>query len=827
MGDLGHEDNNESVRFYPTLIQMHLAVPHRRYPSSLNHTPRTFELSSPSDTFTIKSVKFQSQTQNSSDLLLPNMATAISDFPTTGTNLSSMAIHRKPIAPRQCASFSIDRPISTPSRRHSWASSYDLIASGILDNVPKDKDLVKRMQAKAASLPRPGATFDMAYFLKNTGPPPQREDVEREKKIVGKKKSLTIFKKRKEVTFGGVTQTNEKALENFVPPERVEQKVTLNGLFTELMVLRSDFLTELAGKKYLHIIPNSATYPVSSPAVEGCSSVSHLSKPGRLSVSFSDRTNACGTEALDSWISTFTIQHKQAEWSVKPPTSQDIRNISAIEPPRRSYSVKSNTKSWLPASDSGFGLSVIDEPAVSETYSGVPDPSTALSSHPPSFSPSPIPSPISHPRSVPIQIPEHQGISVNLQTFTVPANENKLLKENINYRQSVDRLAGQGLRRPFREQDHTLSGAQEGRDSIMSIKQPLSSSPEVPEHAEIPELRHSITSAVQSRGNRESVVRARKIRELQRARQNLNTATKSKMDERPVTPPNATSEDEVMVFPTPPDSAPRKSQARLSEFKTGYTPVTANMRISPVMLVAEQIPVQRGKQVKKPAHLVLRERRGSKPIAIAVRAGEDGDATAEIKQNSIPASNFATHESNVVDEEVNQSVSCAMPEQKAASVTPPGVPPKSLARATSSTSNYKHPSTPLLTTPIPVMGAPQAVTATATAHHRTSVCSSHTSTSKEARLEARLEALERENRLLEAALMAVLKTSGTLNRCPCVLLSKRQEAVDLRSRPASRQMLQNRVKADEYIPNEEERRGSVESNASGVSALEVYLGTRL
>lgn len=36
-------------------------------------------------------------------------------------------------------------------------------------------------------------------------------------------------------------------------------------------------------------------------------------------------------------------------------------------------------------------------------------------------------------------------------------------------------------------------------------------------------------------------------------------------------------------------------------------------------------------------------------------------------------------------------------------------------------------------------------------------------------LEARLAGLERKNRLLEAALMAVLKTSGTLNGCPCHL----------------------------------------------------------
>ena len=42
----------------------------------------------------------------------------------------------------------------------------------------------------------------------------------------------------------------------------------------------------------------------------------------------------------------------------------------------------------------------------------------------------------------------------------------------------------------------------------------------------------------------------------------------------------------------------------------------------------------------------------------------------------------------------------------------------------------------------------------------------------ESHLEARIEAIERRNRLLEAALMAVLKTSGTLNGCPCSLDSQ-------------------------------------------------------
>jgi hypothetical protein len=179
---------------------------------------------------------------------------------------------------------------------------------------------------------------------------------------------------------------------------------------------------------------------------------------------------------------------------------------------------------------------------------------------------------------------------------------------------------------------------------------------------------------------------------------------------------------------------------------------------------------------------------------------------------------------------VEQSPVTAATGQKIATIAPPGVPPKSVARAASAASNYKHLSTPLLTTPLPKIGAPQAVKATTTADRRTSVCSSHTSASKEARLEARLEALERENRLLEAALMAVLKTGGTLNRCPCVLLSRRQDNDGLRSERESNQILHCRGKgkfADGRVAEEEERRGSVESYVSGFSALDVYLETRL
>lgn len=104
--------------------------------------------------------------------------------------------------------------------------------------VPESDDVVAARRKKAAALlPRPGATFDMAYFLKNTGPPPPMEP-KRERTPVNKKKSLTIFKKRKDVATLQEAKKSDRSLENFVPSERVEQKVTLNGeLFLSFRVV--------------------------------------------------------------------------------------------------------------------------------------------------------------------------------------------------------------------------------------------------------------------------------------------------------------------------------------------------------------------------------------------------------------------------------------------------------------------------------------------------------------------------------------------------------------------------------------------------------------
>lgn len=209
-------------------------VPQRRYPFFLNHTPRTFELSLHSHSPVAKSVRFPVEAQHCSDLSPTSMTSTFSAFPSIGN--PPMSIHRKPIASRQCTSFSLDRPVSTVTRRHSWTASCDILTpSCLLDDMlevsDNENEEEKRTDAIHLNLPRPGATFDMAYFIKNTGPPRQRESSERERKIRGKKMSLGMFKRRKDDVVNGSDPDPRKTLDNFVPPERVEQKVTLNGIF--------------------------------------------------------------------------------------------------------------------------------------------------------------------------------------------------------------------------------------------------------------------------------------------------------------------------------------------------------------------------------------------------------------------------------------------------------------------------------------------------------------------------------------------------------------------------------------------------------------------
>ncbi|KAJ8611575.1 hypothetical protein MRB53_037878 [Persea americana] len=99
------------------------------------------------------------------------------------------------------------------------------------------------------------------------------------------------------------------------------------------------------------------------------------------------------------------------------------------------------------------------------------------------------------------------------------------------------------------------------------------------------------------------------------------------------------------------------------------------------------------------------------------------------------------------------------------------------------------------------------------------------------RLEARVELLERENRLLEAALMAVLKTSGKLNGCPCGGMGVGDEGVKwrrrLRSDPAQDGDVQRAGDSSEVEHRHGPEDPGLGVGVAGKTPLELYMATRL
>lgn len=91
--------------------------------------------------------------------------------------------------------------------------------------------------------------------------------------------------------------------------------------------------------------------------------------------------------------------------------------------------------------------------------------------------------------------------------------------------------------------------------------------------------------------------------------------------------------------------------------------------------------------------------------------------------------------------------------------------------------------------------------------------------SDHAGLEARLAAIERRSRLLEAALMAVLKTSGTLNGCPCNLEAVGSEHVCAHQYPMS----ERRERAQQHRPQNSESSGG----STGKDVLDLFKDTKI
>ncbi|KIW09452.1 uncharacterized protein PV09_00332 [Verruconis gallopava] len=667
------------------------------------------------------------------------------------------------------------------TRRHSWTANTrqptrdrSLVptimeaseARTFREAMPQSQDSLMSSK-RAFSNTRAGATFDMAYFLRHTGPTKSASETAKESaKKPGRKKSRGIFKKKKESPDQEAPAAVRQSSTIFVPPEGVEQKVTARG------------------HKYLQILPHPDLLDLGQAY-----------SPRLFCNPNTEQTEVVSSDALDTWISCSLETRPHGEdLSVKPPGIDGMHAHECAEslPPSRPktpVSCSTEARSVKRPPEGGFGLSIIDGHATAP-YSNGAIANAALNSNPPSDPGSPNPGAL--------------HLCVYEENKSTEATEMPPLKKSINTDESkifgvrpeaisaeekekfdrrwTDVLADQGPRSP-------------GSDDVVTTE---------------PETEPSPSAATQAHRSREAAARARKIKELQLAYRNIDGLVKDLTQNEEV----GSSRDQALV-----ESACDNDEAARATLRH-------QNQQTKTMVVAEQAPQPRNRPTRKPARLVLRDS-SILENTTAVRADDGPGASSD------------------------GSPDAKVAPQPRASSSPqaPGIPTKSTARSTLTPTSGgvgarlhgRHHSTPL---------TPQAVTATANlaGGTRTSVCSSHTSHSREARLEARVEALERENRLLEAALLAVLKTSGTLNRCPCGVLKEQAERT-----PASRAPLtlsgtwpraygtELRKVSEEHagaasavhayastVPSSiDTRRDSAGSNGSGVSALEVYLRTKI
>lgn len=245
------------------------------------------------------------------------------------------------------------------------------------------------------------------------------------------------------------------------------------------------------------------------------------------------------------------------------------------------------------------------------------------------------------------------------------------------------------------------------------------------------------------------------------------------------------------------------TRASSPDFRTGYTPRSTFSSRSPAVKVAEKVPLPRGRQQRRPARLVLPVQTASQQLAIAVTDGTTSGApkrdcplqitldvptlakqlrdipTPDLERSSLPE---ALQPEGKVDEgmrsEPEKVDHVAVYKEAPAgkdSISPtdyPHLEPSPIeAVGTKTSTSPIQPNKPQAPPAVPQRSSLRltAFPAPPQQVQRGSICSSLTSSTKESRLEARVEVLERENRLLEAALMAVLKTGGQLNGCPCGL----------------------------------------------------------
>ncbi|KAK1064673.1 hypothetical protein LTR74_008525 [Friedmanniomyces endolithicus] len=295
---------------------------------------------------------------------------------------------------------------------------------------------------------------------------------------------------------------------------------------------------------------------------------------------------------------------------------------------------------------------------------------------------------------------------------------------------------------------------------------------------------------------------------------------------------------------TPVSPVPSQDSPGSNSEKTGYTPVSrtasnestsaeARIALSPVMPVAEEIPVPKTKSTPKPAKLVLRDsksfaprpRSASIPHAALKRRSRTGSHTPTIQQTP-PRSVSPMQHTSKEDSPPLPSP----PPNRALPPTPPASGSERPAKIRA-TEAKKHLPIPPVYEILPKASTPpkrsDPLPHVVTQAQRKSISpkdfssGSKPTTTATSKLDsaARLEALEKQNAMLSAALVAVLRTNGAINGPLSALVAATTEPESPVRAMAWESRVARRSAASQGA-------GSHAASSSNGSALEMYMSTR-
>lgn len=240
--------------------------------------------------------------------------------------------------------------------------------------------------------------------------------------------------------------------------------------------------------------------------------------------------------------------------------------------------------------------------------------------------------------------------------------------------------------------------------------------------------------------------------------------------------------------------------------------LSARRRSPAMMLVAEEVPIPKTKSTTKPAKLVLREGRSFAPRPRSASIGRIAARRKSRNSNSVHSSVRSKSPATMREEQTPPLPSPPLASPPPTRALPPTPPASGSEKSKKSKSNDE------VRKELPTLPSYEVspVESTSSKQRTPHITSQHksTSTRNSTRFDARLEALEKQNALLSAALMAVLKTNGSLNGpVPGVAVP---ELVEPPRAPMAWETRVARRSAASHAP----------SASSDGSALDMYLNTR-